>query len=329
MPIPTTMLAVTASAPGGPDVLVVAQHPVPQTGPTELLVKVLAAGVNRPDCLQRAGHYPPPKGAGPILGLEIAGDVVHAGGRTSRFRKGDRVMALVPSGGYAQFAAVDESNALPVPGGLAIEAAGGVPENYFTVWSNVFDRGKLVPGEWFLVHGGTSGIGTTAIQLAKAFGARVVATAGSAAKCQAMRDLGADHAIDYNAQDFVAECRRIAPEGIHLTLDMVGGDYVGKNWAVAAVEGRIVQIATLNGPSEADFSVLMRKRLHHTGSTLRARDVAFKATIARALEAKVLPLLADGTVRVVVDRTFPLAAVADAHRLMEQSGHIGKIILTP
>lgn len=328
MTIPTTMRAVTAPAPGGPDVMEIAEHPVPRTGPGQLLVEVAAAGVNRPDCLQRAGHYPPPPGAGPILGLEVAGTVVHAGPQTSRFGVGDTVCALVIAGGYAQYVAVDEGSALPLPSGLSLEQAAGVPETYFTVWSNVFDRGRLVAGEWFLVHGGTSGIGTTAIQLAKASGANVIATAGSPEKCAAMRELGADVAIDYNAEDFVDACKAAAPDGIHLTLDMVGGDYVERNWAVAAVDGRIVQIATLNGPSEANFGLLMRKRLTHTGSTLRPRATAFKAAVARALEDNVWPLFAARRTTVVMDRTYPLAEVAEAHRRMEGSSHIGKIVLT-
>jgi NADPH2:quinone reductase len=327
MAIPETMRAVTARGAGGPEVLELGEHPVPEPTSGQLLVKVAAAGVNRPDCLQRAGSYPPPPGAGPILGLEVAGTVVGGGG--ARFKPGDAVCALVIAGGYAEYVAVDEGAALPLPPGLSLEEAAAVPETYFTVWSNVFDRGRLRAGEWFLVHGGTSGIGTTAIQLAKAFGAKVVATAGSAEKCAAMSALGADLAVNYREEDFVAACKRAAPEGIHLTLDMVGGDYVEKNWAVAASEGRIVQIATLNGPSHANFGLLMRKRLTHTGSTLRPREAAFKAAIARALEDQVWPLLASGRVRVVLDKAFPLAQAGEAHRRMEASAHVGKIILTP
>jgi NADPH2:quinone reductase len=322
------MRGVTATAPGGPDVLEVGEHPTPAPGPHEVLVKVAAAGVNRPDVLQRAGHYPPPKGASPILGLEVAGEVVHCGREARRWAVGDRVCALVPGGGYAEYVAVAEDNCLPVPAGLSMEEAAALPETFFTVWSNVFDRGRLQAGEWFMVHGGSSGIGTTAIQLAKAFGARVIATAGSAEKCEACRRLGADVAIDYNREDFVAAAKAATGSGVHLTLDMVGGDYVERNWDAAAVEGRIVQIATLNGPSEANFAKLMVKRLLHTGSTLRARDVAFKAAIARELEAKVWPLIADGTVRPVIDRTYPLAEAAEAQRRMETSTHVGKIVLT-
>ncbi|WP_202913362.1 NAD(P)H-quinone oxidoreductase [Acuticoccus sediminis] len=329
MSIPTTMRAVTAPSPGGPDVLEVGEFAVPKVESGEILIKVEAAGVNRPDCLQRAGNYPPPPGAGPILGLEVAGEVVHTGGAATRFAVGDKVMALVVAGGYAEYVAVPETTALPIPDGLSMEEAAGIPETYFTVWSNVFDRGGLRAGETFLVHGGTSGIGTTAIQLAKAFGATVITTAGSDEKCAACLELGADRAINYQKEDFVAAIKDFAPGGVHLTLDMVGGDYVVKNWKVAAVEGRIVQIATLNGPSEANFSLLMMKRLVHTGSTLRAREVPFKAEIARKLEDEVFPLFADGRTRVVMDRTFPLGEAAEAHRRMEGSSHIGKIVLVP
>ena len=326
--IPTTMQAVTASAPGGPDVLVVGENPVPTLGPSEVLVKVAAAGVNRPDVLQRQGNYPMPPGVTEILGLEVAGEIVAVGRDVSHWHEGERVMGLVQGGGYAQYCAVDERLALPIPEGLSMEEAGAMPETFFTVWSNVFDRGGLREGEWFLVHGGSSGIGTTAIQLAKAFGARVMTTAGSQEKCDACRKLGADVAVNYLEEDFVEVAKREAPDGIHLTLDMVGGDYVEKNWIVAAVEGRIVQIATLNGMSEANFWRLMVKRLHHTGSTLRPRDVDFKANIAASLREKVWPLVSNGTVRPVMDKAFPLAEASAAHERMEGSKHIGKIVLT-
>lgn len=328
MTIPTMMNAVTATAPGGPDVLDMGEHPTPAPGPHEVLVAVAAAGVNRPDTFQRAGHYPPPKGVTPILGLEIAGTVVARGREARRFQEGDTVMALVPGGGYAQYCAVNEANALTIPEGLSLVEAAGVPETFFTVWSNVFDRGKLQEGEWFLVHGGSSGIGTTAIQLAKAFGAKVMTTAGSADKCAACERLGADRAVNYQSEDFVAVAKEIAPGGIDLILDMVGGDYVERNWNAAAVGGRIVQIATLNGPSEANFNKLMVKRLVHTGSTLRPRDVAFKAEIASALQEHVWPLIAAGRVKPIMDKTFPLAQAAAAHARMEGSSHIGKIVLT-
>jgi len=328
MTIPTMMRAVTASAAGGPDVLVVEEHPTPAPGPTEVLVKVAAAGVNRPDCLQRAVHYPPPRGVTPILGLEMAGEVVAVGRGATRWKQGDSIAGLVPGGAYAEYCAVDESNALPVPDGLSLVEAAALPETFFTVWSNVFERGRLAADEWFLVHGGASGIGTTAIQLGSAFGASVVTTAGSDEKCAACERLGAVRAVNYNREDIVAVCKEIAPEGIHLVLDMLGGDYVDRNWTVAAVEGRIVQIATLNGPSEVDFRKLMVKRLTHTGSTLRPRSVGFKAEIAEALREKVWPLIESGRVRPVMDETFPLERAADAHRRMEGRGHIGKIVLT-
>ncbi|MBJ3774321.1 NAD(P)H-quinone oxidoreductase [Acuticoccus mangrovi] len=328
MTIETMMRAVTAPVPGGPDVLAIDDHPTPAPGPTELLVKVAAAGVNRPDCIQRSGNYPPPPGVTPILGLEFAGTVVAVGRAATRYKVGDEVTALVPGGGYAEYCAVDEANALPVPKGLSLAEAAALPETYFTVWTNVFDRGKLKAGEWFMVHGGTSGIGTTAIQLAKLFGAKVIATAGSPEKCAACEALGADRAVNYNAEDFVSVAKEVTGSGVNLTLDMVGGDYVERNWKAAAVEGRIVQIATLNGPSEANFSYVMQKRLVHTGSTLRARDVAFKAEIAAALKEHVWPLIEAGKVKPVMDRSFALADAAEAHRRMESSKHIGKIVLT-
>nr|WP_242390380.1 NAD(P)H-quinone oxidoreductase [Polymorphum gilvum] len=328
--MPSMMTAIAITAPGGPDVLAPEQRHVPVPLGREILIKVAAAGVNRPDVLQRMGAYPPPKDASDLPGLEVAGTVAAVGTQVTAFAVGDRVTALVPGGGYAEYCKVHESHALPVPAGFTMEEAAAVPETFFTVWSNVFDRVGLRAGERFLVHGGTSGIGTTAIQLAKAFGAKVYTTVGSAEKLDAVRALGADVAIDYNKQDFVAEIlAETGGEGVHVILDMVGGDYVEKNWKVAAVEGRICQIATLNGISEnVNFSRLMQKRLIHTGSTLRPRDTAFKAAIAAALKDKVWPLLEAGTVRPVMDSTFPLAKAADAHRRMESSGHIGKIVLT-
>lgn len=327
--VPDTMLAATAPEPGGPEALIVGEHPVPAPGPGEILVKVAAAGVNRPDCLQRAGNYPPPKGAGPILGLEIAGTVVTAGEGAARFAVGDAVMGLVSSGGYAEYCVVPEETALPVPARLTMEEAAAIPETYFTVWSNVVDRGGLKAGEWLLVHGGSSGIGTVTIQLAKAMGAQVMTTVGSAEKAEACRRLGADLVVNYRDEDFVAVVKDKVPGGIDLTLDMVGGDYVARNWKAAAVEGRIVQIAVLHGASEVDFRHLMLKRLTHTGSTLRARDVAFKGAVARALEANVWPMVEDGRVRPVMDQSFALADAARAHARMESSVHIGKIVLVP
>jgi NADPH2:quinone reductase len=329
--IPQTMRAVIAEGGGGPDVLKVVTRPVPQPGPGELLVKVAAAGVNRPDVIQRQGAYPPPLGAPDILGLEIAGEVVAAGAAASRYAAGQLVMGLVAGGGYAEYAVVHETNALAVPENLPIAEAGAIPETYFTVWTNVFDRGGLLAGETLLVHGGTSGIGTTAIQLAKAFGATVIATAGSARKCEACLKLGADLAIDYREADFVAEVKAFTNgRGADVILDMVGGSYIPRNHEAAAQDGRIVQIAFLEGSRvELDFRRLMLKRLTHTGSTLRPRSIAEKAQIAEALEAKVVPLLAQGRCRPVMDSTFPLDEVAEAHRRMDGGEHICKIVLIP
>lgn len=328
--LPETMTAIGFEAPGGPDVLKPQQRPVPKPGPGEILVEVAVAGVNRPDVLQRQGGYAPPPGASDIPGLELAGTVVARGEGVSRHVLGDRVCALVAGGGYAQYAVVHEDNALPVPAGLSLEEAGAIPETYFTVWTNVFQRGGLKQGESFLVHGGSSGIGTTAIQLAKAFGATVLATAGSDDKCAACRALGADHAINYRSEDFVAAAKAATGgRGVDLILDMVGGDYINRNYDAAAESGRIVQIAFLNGPkAEVDFRRLMMKRLTHTGSTLRPRTIAEKAAIARELEAKVWPLLAEGRCKPVIHARFPLAQAAEAHRLMESNAHIGKIVLT-
>jgi NADPH2:quinone reductase len=328
--LPGTMRAIVAAAGGGPEVLRVERRSVPAPGQGEILVRVAAAGVNRPDVIQRQGLYPPPPGAPDILGLEIAGEVAAVGPGAARFQLGDAVMGLVPGGGYAEYAAVHESNALRVPGGVSIVEAAAVPETYFTVWTNVFERGRLQPGETLLVHGGTSGIGTTAIQLAKAFGVRVITTAGSARKCDACRALGADVAINYREQDFVAETKAATEgRGVDLILDMVGGDYVGRNYEAAAIEGRIVQIAFLKESEvKHDLRPLMVKRLTHTGSTLRPRSVSQKAAIARALEERVMPLLAQGRVKPVIDSTFPLADVARAHQRMESGEHIGKIVLT-
>jgi NADPH2:quinone reductase len=328
--LPATMRAVIAAAKGGPEVLEVVERPVPQPQEGEVLVRIAAAGVNRPDVVQRQGHYPPPPGAPDILGLEIAGEVVAAGPGAGRFQVGAPVMALVAGGGYAEYAVVHESNALPVPAGLAMTEAAAVPETYFTVWTNVFERGRLQAGEAFLVHGGTSGIGTTAIQLAKAFGARVIATAGSPEKCDACLTLGADLAINYREADFVQGVKAVTEgKGADVILDMVGGSYIQRNYEAAAQDGRIVQIAFMQGgKAEVDFRRLMMKRLTHTGSTLRARSVAEKAAIARALEERVLPLLAEGRCRPVMDSTFPLDEVRAAHARMDGGEHIGKIVLT-
>jgi NADPH2:quinone reductase len=329
--LPDTMRAVIAEGGGGPEILKLATRPVPRPGPGEILVRVAAAGVNRPDVLQRQGAYPPPPGAPDILGLEIAGEVVETGAGAARFAPGARVMALVAGGGYADYAVVHETNALPVPDGLTFKQAGAVPETYFTVWTNVFERGALKEGETFLVHGGTSGIGTTAIQRAKAFGARVIATAGSAGKCDACRELGADLAVNYREADFVKEVKDFTGgRGADVILDMVGGDYIPRNHEAAAQDGRIVQIAFLKTSKvELNFMRLMLKRLTHTGSTLRSRPVAEKAAIAAALADRVLPLLAGGRCLPVMDSEFPLERVADAHRRMDGGEHIGKIVLIP
>lgn len=332
--IPARMTAIGIKAPGGPEMLTPEERPVPMPGAGEILVKVAAAGVNRPDVVQRKGLYPPPKGATDIPGLEIAGEVAALGAGVTRWKAGDKVCALVIGGGYAQYCLAHESHALPVPAGLSMTEAAAVPETVFTVWHNVFERGALKSGETLLVHGGSSGIGTTAIQLAKQFGARVIVTAGSQEKCDACRKLGADVAVNYKTQDFVAETKAAtggkgAHVGADVILDMVGGDYIERNYEAAAVEGRIVQIAFL-GSSKAnvDFRRIMLKRLHHTGSTLRSRSVEDKGLIARAVADKVMPLIAAGKVRPVMDSTFPLAEAAKAHARMETSAHIGKIVLT-
>ncbi|WP_305986839.1 NAD(P)H-quinone oxidoreductase [Roseibium sp. MMSF_3544] len=328
--LPDEMTAIAISEPGGPDVLVAEQRPLPAPGPHEILIRVKAAGVNRPDVLQRKGAYPPPKGASDLPGLEVAGDVVAAGAEVTRYKSGDAVTALAPGGGYATHCKVHAGHALPVPAGMSMVEAAALPETFFTVWTNVFDRSGLSAGERFLVHGGSSGIGTTAIQLAKAFGAEVFTTVGSDDKAEAVRKLGADHVINYREQAFEKAIHEITDgEGVHVILDMVGGDYVERNWKAAAVEGRICQIATLNGIAEnVNFSRLMVKRLTHTGSTLRPRSDAFKAAIADSLESRVWPLIEAGKVKPVMDSTFPLTQAADAHRRMESSGHIGKIVLT-
>ena len=327
--LPDRMTAVTLQGAGGPEVLVPAERPLPSPKPGEILIEVYAAGVNRPDVLQRMGVYPPPSGAPDWPGLEVAGRVAALGEGTSRFALGDRVMALLPGGGYAEYAAVAEDNALPIPGALGFVEAAGVPETFFTVWHNVFQRGGLKAGESFLVHGGTSGIGTTAIQLAPSFGPDVSVTGGRAGKCQAALALGAQHAINYRDEDFVDAVRRATGgRGADLILDMVGGDYTPRNLAVAAEDGRIVQIAFLRGQKvEIDLQPIMQKRLTLTGSTLRSRSVAFKASIARELEERVFPLLEAGSVKPLIDTTYALDEAADAHRHMDED-HVGKIVLT-
>jgi NADPH2:quinone reductase len=327
--LPAQMTVIGISKPGGPEVLLPETRPVPAPGPGELLVKVAAAGVNRPDVAQRSGSYPPPPGASDLPGLEIAGEVVAVGPGTTRHKIGDKVMSLVAGGGYAEYCIAPDAQAISVPDALSIIEAGATPETLMTVWHNVFERGKLQAGETMLIHGGSSGIGTMAIQLAKAFGAKVIVTVGSQDKADACLKLGADHAINYKTQDFVAVSRDLTGgNGPNLIIDMVGGDYIEKNYDAAAMDGRIVQIAFLGGPkATVNFAKLMTKRLVHTGSTLRPRSPADKAAMVSAIEAKVMPLIRAGKVKPLMDSTFPLSGAADAHRRMETSQHIGKIVL--
>jgi putative PIG3 family NAD(P)H quinone oxidoreductase len=328
--LPPTMTAIEIARFGGPEVLTPATRPVPQPQEGEILIKVAAAGVNRPDILQRTGGYAPPPGASDLPGLEIAGTVAALGSGVSGWTPGDAVCALVAGGGYAEYCAAPAPQCLPVPKGLDMIQAAGLPETFFTVWTNVFDRGRLKAGESFLVHGGSSGIGTTAIQLAHAFGARVFTTAGSAEKCAACRALGADVAVDYRTEDFVGAVGAATEgRGVDVILDMVGGDYIKRNLKILAVEGRLVQIAFLQGSTvELNLAPLMVKRQTLTGSTLRPRSVAEKGAIAAALKEKVWPLLEAGRIKPLIHATFPLADAAGAHRLMESSTHIGKIVLT-
>jgi putative PIG3 family NAD(P)H quinone oxidoreductase len=330
MTLPDTMTAIAITAPGSPEVLKAVTLPRPSPGRGEILVEVAAAGVNRPDIMQRQGLYPPPPGAPDTPGLEIAGTVVEKGEGARRFALGEWVCALVAGGGYAEFCAVAEANALPVPDALSLVEAAGIPETFFTVWTNVFERAGLKPGEVFLVHGGASGIGTTAIMMAKAWGARVFATAGSDDKCRACEDLGAEACINYRSADFVEAVKTATSgHGADVILDMVGGDYTPRNIALAAKEGRIVNIAFLKGSKvEIDLLPIMLKRLTLTGSTLRIRSVEEKAKIARALEEHIWPHLASGAIRPRIHATFPLAEAARAHDLMESGEHIGKIVLT-
>lgn len=326
---PAEMTVIEIRDPGGPEALVPATRPVPRIEADDILIRVGAAGVNRPDVMQRMGLYPPPKGASDLPGLEVAGEVAACGSGVARWSVGDRVTALVPGGGYAQYCKTPASSALPIPAGMDLVTAAGLPETHFTVWSNVFDRGGLKSGEVFLVHGGTSGIGVAAIQFAARFGATVIATAGSDEKCAVCTDLGAHYAINYLTTDFVDAVKEATDgHGADLILDMVGGDYVERNYSAAAMEGRIVQIAFLNGAAaDVNFSRLLMKRLVHTGSTLRPRDADFKAAIARNLEEKVWPLYASGAIRAVTDSTFPLVEAARAHERIEAADHVGKIIL--
>ncbi len=328
--LPKTMTAIEIKEFGGPEGLVPATRPVPSPGHDEVLIKVAAAGVNRPDVLQRKGGYAPPPGASDIPGLEISGTVVATGAGVTRYKIGDQLCALVAGGGYAEYCVAPEAQCLDIPDGFDLVQAAALPETFFTVWTNVFDRGHLTGGETFLVHGGASGIGTTAIQLAKAFGARVFTSASTDEKCRAVEKLGAERGINYKTEDFVAVVKELTGgKGVDLILDMVGGDYIQRNISALAVEGRLVYIAFLGGPeATVNFAPMMLKRLTITGSTLRPQSVQAKSEIGERLKAKVWPLLSAGTVKPVMDSTFPLTDAAAAHRRIDDSGHIGKIVLT-
>ena len=323
------MIAVEISRPGDPEVLVPVERPTPVPAADEVLIKVAAAGVNRPDVMQRRGRYPPPPGASDIPGLEVAGTIAAVGSAVQNWREGDAVCALLSGGGYAEYCAAPAPQCLPVPAGTSLVSAGAIPETFFTVWTNVFERGRLQPGESALIHGGSSGIGTTAIQLARAWGARVFATAGSTEKCRACEALGAERCVNYREADFVAVVRELTGgRGVDLILDMVGAEYFARNLEALAVDGRLVEIATLSGvKTELNILTLMQRRLTVTGSTLRIRSVAEKGAIARALERHVWPLLESGAVKPIVHATFPLHEAAAAHRVMESGSHIGKLVL--
>jgi NADPH2:quinone reductase len=327
--LPAQMTVVGISKPGGPEVLVPETRPVPTPGPGEILIKVEAAGVNRPDVAQRSGSYPPPPGASDLPGLEVAGEVVALGAGASRHRLGDKVMSLVAGGGYAQYCIAQDAQAMTVPPALSMLEAGALPETLMTVWHNVFERGGLKSGETLLIHGGSSGIGTMAIQLATAFGSKVIVTVGSQDKADACLKLGAIRAINYKSEDFVAVTKEVTGgQGANVILDMVGGSYIEQNYDAAAMDGRIVQIAFLGGPkATVNFTKLMVKRLTHTGSTLRPRSNADKAAIVAAIEAKVMPFLRESRIKPLMDSTFPLEKASEAHARMETSTHIGKIVL--
>jgi putative PIG3 family NAD(P)H quinone oxidoreductase len=327
--LPQAMTFVAHGEGGAPEVMHVSNGRLPQPAPGEVLIKVAYAGVNRPDCLQRSGRYPPPPGASPILGLEASGHVVAVGEGVTRWKLGDALCGLANGGAYADYVCIPQGQCLPVPQGMNLLQAAALPENYFTVWTNVFQRGRLQAGESFLLHGGSSGIGLTAIQLAKAFGAKVLCTVGNAAKAQACLSVGADVAINYNAQDFVEEVSaHTQQQGVNMILDMVGGDYMQRNLKALSVDGRLVQIAFLQpSKTEVDWMALMVKRLTFTGSTLRPRTAADKAQMANELQAKVWPLLEKGQCQPVIHQVFDLAEAAQAHALMESSTHIGKIML--
>jgi len=327
--LPAMMRQVYFDGSGGPDVIRIGEAELPKIAPGKVLVEIVAAGINRPDCIQRSGNYPPPPGESAIPGMEIAGRIVEIGEGVTGFSLGDEVCALIGSGGYAEYALADAALCLPRPKPLSLIEAAGLPETAFTVQDNVFTRGRLKAGETFLVHGGSSGIGTTAIQLAKAAGATVIATAGSPEKCAYCKTLGADHAIDYKTQDFVAEVKAItSKKGADVILDMVGGAYLGKNISILGTDGRLVQIAFLQGSkAEVDFMPMMLRRQTLTGSTLRARTLAQKAEVAQAVREQVWPLVDQGKVRPIIHATFPLEEARQAHELMESSAHIGKILL--
>ena len=329
MSIPVTMKYIDHGQGGAPDCMQVRDGPLPQLKPGEVLIKVAYAGVNRPDVAQRSGKYPPPPGASPYIGLEVAGSVVACAADVTQWKLGDQLCALTPGGAYAEYCAAPASSCLPIPKGMSLREAAALPENFFTVWTNVFDRGHLVAGESFLVHGGSSGIGITAIQLAKAFGATVYTTVGNAEKIAAVKKLGADVAINYRDQDWVAEIARLTDKrGVNLILDMVGGAYIEKNLKSLALDGRLVQIAFLqSSKNEIDLLPIMVKRLTYSGSTLRPRTVEQKAAIAASLLARVWPLIEAGRVGTLIHAEFPLAAASAAHALMESSAHIGKIVL--
>ena len=327
--LPETMTVIEAAGSGGPEVLTTATRPLPTPGAGEVLIAVKAAGINRPDVLQRQGLYPPPKGASDLLGLEVAGRIVGRGEGAMRFKDGDGVCALVNGGGYAEFAVAPEATTLPLPQGLSFTEAASLPETVFTVWHNLFERGGLKPGEWLLMHGGASGIGTTAIQMASALGAKVLATVGSEAKAKACEALGAIRAIDYHKEDFVEIVREATQgHGADVILDMVGGDYIERNLRAAALEGRIVQIAFLKGSKvEIDLMRLMMRRLTLTGSTLRAQTPEAKARMAKAIEQRIWPLVAEGRLKPVIDSSFKLEDALGAHRRIDDPEHIGKIVL--
>ncbi len=329
MPLPSAMRYIALDAPGPAEAMKIVQGPLPQPGPTDVLIKVEYAGVNRPDVAQRSGSYAPPPNASPIMGLEVSGEIVAVGTEVSQWKVGDKVCALTPGGGYAEYCIAPAAHCLPIPEGLSMLEAAGVPENFFTVWVNVFETCKLKAGERFLVHGGSSGIGLTAIQLAKAFGAEVFTTVGNEEKASFCKSVGADHSFNYKTQDWMAEIAGVTQKkGVNVILDMVGGSYIEKNLRSLALEGRYCFIAFLEGgQANIDFRPLMMKRQTITGSTLRARPDSQKAAIAAALKEKVWPLLATKKVRPVINKTFALREIVDAHKLMESSAHIGKIML--